>query len=134
MRLRIPVLVVILIIIGGVLVMVFHKSPNISGVPSRLEVFDMGLEPAKFVYRKEGRFEVVKVRFSNLSDRGYEFDMGDGNRLWLDAGESRDYEYKIWLDGNIIRIPITRTGTGLVQSSLILKLVPLTEEDRKGVN
>lgn len=111
----------ILLLIG--VTMISCKQPNLVPATGELRMFDMSLEPAKYEYSRYSDLETVKVKFTNLANRSYDFDMGDGNTIKLKAGESIDYEYRIKLDGSTIRIPIKKMGSGTVQSGLILKIV-----------
>ena len=70
----------------------------------------------------------VGTTISNLSDKEAEFNLGDGNIVSIRGSSSMEHKYIIILNGNIVRIPITKTiiqATGLnIVEQLNLKIVP----------
>ena len=97
-------------------------TPNIQPAAGELRMWDMSLNPCKWSFHEYGN-ETVQVEFANLADRGYQFDMGDGTTLWLDAGESVQHEYAIYLDSDVVRVPITRLSDGFEMNALMLKFM-----------
>ena len=122
-------------LIGGLLfvtvTLTTQAAPNLAVIPdlitgaTELKMWEMGLDPCQFGYYRNVHNQVVRVKFTNYADKAHEYDMGDGKKIWLSAGESIDYKYKVTLQGDTVRIEIKRLVTGLVQNSLILRIVKL---------
>jgi len=132
-RLKIIIVSICLILGIGIFVgiKVISKSPsNLKVVAGELQIkgYSFTIKPSKYTYQVS-KVETFKTTVRNLSDEDAEFDMGDGTKMIIPARAASSHSYTMVLNGDIMRIPITRipsNPSGLrVEERLILKLEPV---------
>lgn len=106
------------------------SSPNLKVAAGELQIegYSFTIKPSKYTYQ-DAKVETFKTTVRNLSDKEAWFDMGDGIKIVIPAHLAYVYWYTMPLDGDTVRIPITRipsNDSGLrVEERLILKLEPI---------
>ncbi len=91
------------------------------------------ISPSKYIYYDWAPSKArVSTTICNQTSEDATFDLGDGTTTTIKGNSSLEHKYIVNLDGDIIRVKITKLseGTGIrLQEQLILKIVPKEGSD-----